>query len=203
MARWNHLISTTNWEKGRIISQWRGALLAASASPQEYSDEAWSRRLQSVTPQHVGRLRRVWERFGEVYTDYDRLYWSHFQAALDWSDAELWLEGAVQNNWSISEMRGQRATMIAATTGEPPADEIDAEVALDNPSAEPGDSMADEARDESVARDTSDNSISPVAGEMDDLDRESSDEAGWDDESQSEADEDHEPVAEPCVRLLR
>ena len=205
VARWNHLVSTTNWEKGRIISQWRAALIAASASAQEYSDEAWSRRLQSVTPQHVGRLRRVWERFGEVQADYERLYWSHFQAALDWSDAELWLEGAVQNNWSISEMRGQRATMIAATTGEAPADEIDADVALDHPSAEPADSMADEDHDGAVARDTSDNAISPVSSEMDDLGDESSDDSsessaeggGWDEASEASAYDDEEPAAEP------
>jgi hypothetical protein len=53
-------------------------------------------------------LRRVFERFGEVCDGYQGLYWSHFQAALDWNDAEMWLEGAVQNEWSISEMRRTR-----------------------------------------------------------------------------------------------
>ena len=78
-------------------------------APAEYSDETWSRQVGSVTPQHVGRLRRVYERFGQVYDGYDDgLYWSHFQAALDWNDAEMWLEGAVQNDWSISEMRRTR-----------------------------------------------------------------------------------------------
>jgi len=41
-------------------------------------------------------------------SQYEGLYWSHLQAALDWDDAEMWLEGAIQNQWSVSQMRGQR-----------------------------------------------------------------------------------------------
>ena len=59
----------------------------------------------------------MFERFGESRESYDGLYWSHFQAALDWNDAEMWLEGAVQNDWSISEMRRQRGE----TLGESPS----------------------------------------------------------------------------------
>ena len=62
----------------------------------------------NVTPQHVGRLRRASERFGATRDGYPGLYWSHFQAALDWDDAEMWLEGAVQSDWSISAMRHRR-----------------------------------------------------------------------------------------------
>ncbi len=108
VGQWARLVSTTNWEKGRIIHEWRQALVEAGASATQYSDEAWSRRVAHVSGQHVGRLRRVFERFGDSRDTYTGLYWSHFQAALDWGDAEMWLEGAVQNDWSISEMRGQR-----------------------------------------------------------------------------------------------
>ena len=66
----------------------------------------------NVTPQHVGRLRRVFERFDAVRANFPGLYWSHFQAAIDWNDAEMWLEGAVLNQWSISEMRAQRAEVF-------------------------------------------------------------------------------------------
>jgi hypothetical protein len=45
---------------------------------------------------------------------YPGLYWSHFQAALDWNDAEMWLEGAVQSAWSIAEMRRQRWQALGA-----------------------------------------------------------------------------------------
>ena len=42
VGRWNRLISTSNWEKGRIICQWRSDLLSAGSVSEEYSDEAWS-----------------------------------------------------------------------------------------------------------------------------------------------------------------
>lgn len=108
LGQWNRLISTTNWEKGRIIHEWRQALIEAAVIAAEYSDDAWSRRVGNVTGQHVGRLRRVYERFGGVHQDYAGLYWSHFQAAIDWNDAEMWLEGAIQNRWSVAEMRRER-----------------------------------------------------------------------------------------------
>ncbi len=122
VVRWNRLISTTNWEKGQIIGQWRQALIDAGAESTEYSDEAWSRLVGGVTGQHVRRLRRVFERFGQQYQQYEGLYWSHFHAALDWDDAELWLEGAVQSGWSISQMRRQRWEAMGALPAEKPQD---------------------------------------------------------------------------------
>jgi hypothetical protein len=122
VGRWNDLVSTTNWEKGRIIAQWREALMEADAPVTEYSDEAWARRVGAVTAQHVGRLRRVHSRFGDVYGDYEGLYWSHFHAALDWDDAEMWLEGAAQSKWSVSQMRRQRWESMGAIADQEPRD---------------------------------------------------------------------------------
>ena len=93
VGNWQNLISQTNWEKGKIILQWRKELAESGVDTRLYSDPAWSRLVGEVTPQHVGRLRRTWERFGDVQQDYEKLYWSHFFAALDWDDAEMWLEG--------------------------------------------------------------------------------------------------------------
>lgn len=121
--RWERLVSTTNWEKGRIISEWREALLAADAPATDYSDEAWSRQVGHVSAQHVGRLRRVFQRFAATQGEYPGLYWSHFQAALDWNDAELWLEGALQNGWSISQMRKERWQAHGAPDELKPRDE--------------------------------------------------------------------------------
>ena len=59
VGRWNRLVSTTNWEKGRIISEWRAAMQQADAAAASYTDDAWSQQVGGVTPQHVGRLRRV------------------------------------------------------------------------------------------------------------------------------------------------
>lgn len=108
VGQWNQLISTTNWEKGRIISHWRAAMIASGVDASQFSDEAWSRRVGGVTAPHVGRLRRVYDRFGSTYQSYDDIYWSHFLAAIDWDDAPLWLEGASRESWSISQMREMR-----------------------------------------------------------------------------------------------
>lgn len=108
IGQWNQLISTTNWDKGQIICQWRDSLEKEGVPAAERTDEAWSQMVGGVTPQHVGRLRRTFERFGEVFKEYSGIYWSHFYAALEWDDAEMWLEGAVQSKWSVSGMRKQR-----------------------------------------------------------------------------------------------
>jgi hypothetical protein len=123
VGRWNHLVSTTNWEKGRIIAEWRQALIDADRPARESTDEAWSRLVGFVTGQHAGRLRRVYERFGRTHEEYRGLYWSHFHAALDWDDAEMWLEGAVQSKWTVSQMRSQRWQATGAVESERPLDE--------------------------------------------------------------------------------
>ncbi len=120
IGQWNQLISTTNWDKGKIIQDWRKSLEDADAPASQYSDEAWSQLVGGVTPQHVGRLRRTSERFGHVFKEYTGLFWSHFYAALDWDDAEMWLEGAVQSKWSVSRMRHQRWETLGKIPGEEP-----------------------------------------------------------------------------------
>ena len=56
---------------------------------------------------------------------YEGLHWSHFFAALDWDDAEMWLEGAIQNTWSVSKMRNARwETMGKRPEEEPHIEQI-------------------------------------------------------------------------------
>jgi hypothetical protein len=131
VGAWNQLVSTTNWEKGRIICEWRAQLIDSGAEASEYADEAWARLVGGVTGQHVGRLRRVSQRFGRVGGDYPSLYWSHFQAAIDWEDAEMWLEGAVQSGWSVSKMRNQRWETLGAVASEKPQAEDEVASELD------------------------------------------------------------------------
>lgn len=107
---WNRLVSQTNWEKGKVIHTWRTRLLDAGLPRSVYSDESIARRIGNVSSQHVGRLRRVFERFGNgpAFRDAERfagLYWSHYQAALDWDDAEEWLEKAASETLSVALMR--------------------------------------------------------------------------------------------------
>lgn len=143
LGQWNRLVSTTNWEKGRIIQEWRSALVEAGANVEEFSDEAWASRVKNVSGQHVGRLRRAFERFGATFKNYKGLYWSHFQAALEWEDAEMWLEGSVQNDWSVSEMRRHRAE----TLGQVEADQTDATAAaLSDQFDEDSETVENEAR---------------------------------------------------------
>ena len=137
VGQWNKLISTTNWEKGRIISQWRKALIESGVDATQYSDEAWSRRVGGVTAPHVGRLRRVHERFHDSYQSYEGLYWSHFLAALDWEDAPMWLEGATRESWSVSAMREQRWQAEGAVDGKRPTDSQIVEVDTDEDVTEP------------------------------------------------------------------
>lgn len=120
--KWEKLISRTNWEKGKLILQWREELIAQGAAVTAYSDETWSRQVGAVTPQHIGRLRRVYERFNQISEQFPQLYWSHFQAALDWDDADMWLEGAALNSWSISQMRVKRWESQGAQEDKKPKD---------------------------------------------------------------------------------
>jgi len=121
VGAWQALVSQTNWEKGKIILDWRAALVAADAPVNEYSDEAWATLVEhSVTGQHVGRLRRVYQQFGAVQNDYANLSWTHFQIAMDWSDAEMWLEGAVQEKWSVSSMCENRWEATGAAASDKP-----------------------------------------------------------------------------------
>lgn len=131
VGQWNRLVSTTNWEKGRIICQWRDALIAGDAAVTAYSDEAWTQLVGGVTSQHVGRLRRVFQRFGEAFDQFEGLYWSHFQASLDWEDAEMWLEGAIHNGWSVSQMRGKRWETVGKPGEAMPADDAAADGTVD------------------------------------------------------------------------
>jgi len=149
VGRWNLLVSHTNWEKGRIIHQWREALRESGAAAAEYSDDAWSRRVGGVTGQHAGRLRRVYQRFGSSHQDFDGLFWSHFQAAIEWTDAEMWLEGAVQNRWSVSQMRHQRWETLGKLD-EPPCDADVVSSELDEDFEAAGDAPA--RRDASPSR---------------------------------------------------
>ncbi|HUS38812.1 MAG: hypothetical protein WBF93_15775 [Pirellulales bacterium] len=136
VKRWNLLISTTNWEKGEIICQWQEQLKESGAPSNEYSNEAWSRRVGGVSPQHVGRLCRVYERFEQTWRDFEGLFWSHFLGSVDWPDAEMWLEGAVQNRWTVGQMREKRWDTLGRPPGQQPRDqdivaaELDEDVVL-------------------------------------------------------------------------
>ncbi len=119
---WNVLVSKTNWEKGKVIHSWRMKLVEAGMPRRVYSDDAIAQRIGNVTPQHVGRLRRVYERFGDAET-LPNLYWSHYQAALDWDDADDWLQKASDEKISVAQMRFARWEKTGAKLQLKPKDE--------------------------------------------------------------------------------
>ena len=125
---WNLLVSKTNWEKGKVIHSWRTKLIEAGLPRRVYSDEAISQRLGNVTPQHVGRLRRVYERFGSQ-EPLPNLFWSHYQAALDWDDADEWLQKASVEKLSVAQTRVARWEKNGAKLNHKPREEdiVDAE----------------------------------------------------------------------------
>jgi hypothetical protein len=190
LGQWSRLVSTTNWEKGRIICEWREALELAGAAVTEYSDEAWAQLVGGVTSQHVGRLRRVFQRFGPVFDQYAGLYWSHFQAGLDWEDAEMWLEGAILNGWSVSQMRGKRWE-THGNAGDPPADEASAPFDEDAAASEEG---------EAAAPGVAPTKASTTTIEADEAD---ADESGEDSSSSSSESSDYESPTAPAKSRSR
>ncbi|NOY29586.1 MAG: hypothetical protein GXP28_05240, partial [Planctomycetes bacterium] len=170
LGQWNRLVSTTNWEKGSIICGWREALIESGAAVTDYSDEAWAQLVGNVTSQHVGRLRRVNQRFGGDSSQYEGLYWSHLQAALDWDDAEMWLEGAIQNQWSVSQMRGQRWETLE-TSPEARRNEVAAEESEIDEDLAPEESTDSNAAEKSVAEKNTD-AVSPSTASIKSADNE-------------------------------
>ncbi len=192
LGQWNRLVSTTNWEKGSIICAWREALLEDGAAVSDYSDEAWAQLVGNVTSQHVGRLRRVNQRFGGDSSQYEGLYWSHLQAALDWDDAEMWLEGAIQNEWSVSQMRGQRWETLE-TSPEAQRSEIaaeESEIDEDHSPEESLDSPPVEKNEEKTAEKNSD-AVSPSTASIKPTDSEPGATASKTAEEKPEEEEEH------------
>lgn len=127
MGFWNRLVSQTNWEKGKVIFTWRTRLIEAGLPRGIYSDEAIAQRIGGISSQHVGRLRRVYEKFGrqDIFPRgerYKNLYWSHFQAALDWDDAFRWLDKASAEGLSVAQMRIARWEEYGAPADKKPKD---------------------------------------------------------------------------------
>lgn len=119
---WNVIVSKTNWEKGKVIHSWRMKMMEAGLPRRVYSDEAIANRISNVSPQHIGRLRRVYERFGDRET-LPNLYWSHYQAALDWDDADKWLQKASEKKLSVAQTRMERWEKMGAKLQHKPKDE--------------------------------------------------------------------------------
>ncbi|MBX7165056.1 MAG: hypothetical protein K1X74_01785 [Pirellulales bacterium] len=200
VGEWQRLVSTTNWEKGRIIQEWRQALIESGASVQVYSDEAWARRVGGVTSQHVGRLRRVHERFAATRAQYPALYWSHFQAALDWHDAELWLEGARLEGWSVADMRAQRFDAHGAVADrEPLAPAEEAETYGDETAADASSAAESAPGDSSTATSHAEEDFMSGGHSTDGETTDSDDEVPWETAAVAPAGDHEGPTGVPVT----
>ena len=92
VGRWSRLVSTTNWEKGRIIVEWRESLVAQGRPVERVFrrslGSAGRRRDRSACRPAAARVISGSARCRR----FAGLYWSHFQAALDWTTRKCGLK---------------------------------------------------------------------------------------------------------------
>lgn len=89
------------WEFGKVASEFHQRYSREHADQRLGDEVGWSQ-------QTVQFRRAAWERFSEIYSTWSRLSWAHFKTAVDWNDAEEWLEKANENKWSVSRMKEER-----------------------------------------------------------------------------------------------
>lgn len=88
------------WELGRVASRWHQSY-ARGRTDADYA------KMVGTSQQTVMTRRQVWERFQGSNSSLN-LSWTHYRTALDWDDADEWLERAAEKSWSVQEMQEQR-----------------------------------------------------------------------------------------------
>ncbi len=110
-------LSRCNWEIGECAAQWTERY-AKGRTDADFG------ALIGLSGDQVYQRRRVWERFHEVYQEYDSLRWSHFYAALNWDDARDCLGWADDVHATVAEMkawrRAQHGEDLTQSSEEPP-----------------------------------------------------------------------------------
>jgi hypothetical protein len=88
---------------------------------------------------------------------------------LDWPDAEMWLQGAIDNGWSISQMRNQRWEAQGAPAEMRPSEEdiVATEVDEESLALEPSGKAAPLTGEEAEVRGTSDEEADEETSEAD------------------------------------
>lgn len=107
---------SSNWRLGEQAALWK------EKWGQTKTDEDFCRMVGgeafSLTPDRVGRCRRVWQQFGMIHGQYRGLTWSHFDKArqlseVNQTEALVWAE---ENEATVGEM----LAWMRATFGEVP-----------------------------------------------------------------------------------
>lgn len=115
-----HRQGDLQWTVGECAREWLGK--DASRTQQQFAD------LVGTTQSQVSEAVRVLETFGDYRTsDRPLTYYSHYRAALNWDDADHWLQYANDLGCSVREMiaarrvdRGEATEVtVASGNGEP------------------------------------------------------------------------------------
>ncbi len=105
------LENNVGWSKAELLARWRRETKA--------SDEEIAKAIGDINSQAVNKMRRVWEDFSSVRTQYRNLSFTHFTEALAWDDAEEWLKKANFERMTVHQMREQRSENLALTREKP------------------------------------------------------------------------------------
>lgn len=94
-------VSQCNWVVGECASKW----------VQRYArgrTDADFGQMVGLSGDQIYQRRRVWERFGELSSQYQGLKWSFFYVALNWDDAADCFAWAQEADATVAEMRAWR-----------------------------------------------------------------------------------------------
>ena len=94
-------VSQCNWVVGECAAKWT-ARYAKGRTDADFG------QMVGLSGDQIFQRRRVWERFGSVYTNFEGLKWSFFYVALTWDDAEDCLTWAREGDATVAEMRAWR-----------------------------------------------------------------------------------------------
>ena len=115
-------LSSCNWTLGECAALW------TKRYSKGRTDAAFGEMI-GLSADQVYQRRRVWETFGDVYSQYTHLKWSHFYAGLNWDDAAACFAWADEMQSTVAEMRawrraqhGEDLTMAADAEMEAPFD---------------------------------------------------------------------------------
>lgn len=97
-------ISTCNWKLGECASKWN-LNWARGRGDGDFGMAV------GMSGDQIYQRRRVWERWGGKAVP--ALSWSHFYAALNWDDADDYLEWSYANSATVAEMRAYRTAKTA------------------------------------------------------------------------------------------
>ena len=97
-------VSQCNWVVGECASKWTKKF-AKSRTDGDFGEKV------GLTGDQIYQRRRVFETFGDVYTNYPSLKWSHFYVALNWDNAPECLQWAEENQTTVAEMKAWRRSL--------------------------------------------------------------------------------------------